>query len=129
MNKQFFIFILFSALCIFGAWSSALPETHSGTMNIEVDLSSQAKRQSTRLWLPFPVSDRNQLISDLEFAGDYSAIGVYTERTYGTPILYAEWPKDATSRKLTFSFIKDISFSDAPKMAFFRKWILKSVPC
>ncbi len=95
MIKQFFIFILFPALCIFGAWSPAWSEAHSGTMTIEVDLSSQAKGQTARLWLPYPVSDRNQLISDMETTGDYSAIGVYTDRTYGTPILYAEWPKDA----------------------------------
>jgi transglutaminase-like putative cysteine protease len=73
-------------------------------MTIEVDLSSQAKGQTTRLWLPYPVSDRNQLISDIEFAGDYSAIGVYRDRTYDTPILYAEWPGNAISRKLTFFF-------------------------
>jgi transglutaminase-like putative cysteine protease len=104
MIKKIFIYILFSALCIMGAWSPALSETHSGTMTIEVDLSSQAKGQTARLWLPYPVTDRNQLISDIETTGDYSAIGVYTDRTYGTPILYAEWPKDATSRTLAFSF-------------------------
>lgn len=104
MTRRFLILAVFTALCTFGVWSTAFSKNHSGTMTIEVDLSSQAKGQTARLWLPYPVSDRNQLISDIEFAGDYSAIGVYTDRTYDTPILYAEWPENAVSRKLTFSF-------------------------
>jgi len=71
---------------------------------MEVDLSAQAHGQIARLWIPYPVSDRDQLISDIQTSGDYFAIGVYTDRSYGTPMLYAEWPKDASSRKLKFSF-------------------------
>ena len=104
MVRRIVILFVFTALCTFGAWSTAYSKTHSGTITIEVELSSQAQGQTARLWLPYPVSDRNQLISDIEFAGDYSAIGVYTDRAYGTPILYAEWPGNDVSRKLTFSF-------------------------
>jgi transglutaminase-like putative cysteine protease len=84
--------------------SNALSKTHSGVIVMEVDLSGRAQGQTARLWIPYPVSDRYQLISDIQTSGDYSNIGVYTDRYYGTPILYAEWPKDATSRKLKFSF-------------------------
>lgn len=84
--------------------SNASSKTHSGVIVMEIDLSGRAHGQTARLWIPYPVSDRDQLISDIQTSGDYSNIGVYTDRYYGTPILYAEWPKDATSRKLKFSF-------------------------
>ncbi len=75
----------------------------SGAVVVEVDLSAQPLEQ-TRLWLPYPVSDRHQLISDLRIVGDYAAFEVTTDRQHGTPILYAEWPKEAKSRKLSLSF-------------------------
>lgn len=104
VNKSF-IALVIAVLCTFGMGATAFSKTHSGRIVMEVDLSAHAQGQTARLWLPYPVSDRNQLISNIEFAGDYSAIGVYTDRTYGTPILYAEWPENAVSRILTFSFM------------------------
>ena len=102
--KKNLIVALLTALFTCGICSSALSKTHSGIITVEVDLSVQAHGKTARLWIPYPVSDRDQLISDIQTSGDYSAIGVYTDRSYGTPILYAEWPQDATSRKLRFSF-------------------------
>ena len=106
MKKNLIVAFLV-ALFTCGICSNALSKTRSGVITMEVDLSAQAQGQTARLWIPYPVSDRDQLISDIQTSGDYSAIGVYTDRYYGTPILYAEWPKDATSRKLTFSFKVD----------------------
>jgi transglutaminase-like putative cysteine protease len=57
--------------------------------------------------VPYPLSDANQQIADIKVSGDFAASGVYADRTGGTPILYAEWPKDAVSRKLSFSFRAD----------------------
>ena len=102
--KKNLIVALLTVLFICVICSNALSKTRSGVIVMEVDLSARAQGQTTRLWIPYPVSDRDQLISDIQTSGDYSNIGVYTDRSYGTPILYAEWPKDATSRKLKFSF-------------------------
>ena len=102
--KKNLIVALLAVLFIFVICSNALSKSHSGVIVMEVDLSNRAQGQTARLWIPYPVSDRDQLISDIQTSGDYSNIGVYTDRSYGTPILYAEWPKDATSRKLKFSF-------------------------
>jgi transglutaminase-like putative cysteine protease len=40
----------------------------------------------------------------VRISGDYANSGFYADRVNGTPILYAEWPKNAASRKLTLSF-------------------------
>jgi transglutaminase-like putative cysteine protease len=71
---------------------------------MEFDLSAQKAGEEVRLWIPYPVSDRDQLIGRIRFAGDYAAVGVYTVPANGTPLLYAEWPRGATSRKLTLAF-------------------------
>jgi transglutaminase-like putative cysteine protease len=102
--KKNLIVALMAVLFICVICSNALSKTHSGVIVMQVDLSGRSQGQTARLWIPYPVSDRDQLISDIQISGDYSNIGVYTDRYYGTPILYAEWPKDATSRKLKFSF-------------------------
>ncbi|NTW88413.1 MAG: transglutaminase family protein [Desulfobulbaceae bacterium] len=79
-------------------------QSRSGVVTLTVDLSAQASGQDAKLWIPYPVSDAHQVISDIKVTGDFTSSGVYTDRSYGTPILYAEWPKDMKSRTLTFSF-------------------------
>ena len=79
-------------------------QSRSGIVTLTVDLSAQASGQDAKLWIPYPVSDAHQVISDIKVTGDFASSGVYTDRSYGTPILYAEWPKEVKSRTLTFSF-------------------------
>lgn len=53
---------------------------------------------------PYPLSDRDQLISTISVSGDYAESAVYSDQKYSTPILYARWDKGAASRKLTLTF-------------------------
>ncbi|MEZ0329678.1 MAG: transglutaminase-like domain-containing protein [Aquificaceae bacterium] len=76
----------------------------AGYVTLEVDLSNQEKGHEAKLWVPYPISDKYQLVTDIKVSGDYSQMAVYTDQANSTPILYAEWPKDAHSRKLTLSF-------------------------
>ncbi|HWR98922.1 MAG TPA: transglutaminase domain-containing protein [Candidatus Methanoperedens sp.] len=82
----------------------AVAAGRAGTVVLQVDLSAQPQGLEARLWLPYPVTDRHQTIADIRVAGDSASSGVYTDREHGTPILYAEWPKEAASRKLSLSF-------------------------
>jgi len=79
-------------------------QSRLGVVTLTVDLSAQAPGQDAKLWLPYPVSDAHQIISDIKVTGDFASSGVYTDRRFGTPILYAEWPKEVKSRTLTYSF-------------------------
>jgi transglutaminase-like putative cysteine protease len=101
MNRFFFAALLTACLTVHTAWGAA---QRSGTVTLDVNLSAQPKGKEARLWVPYPLSDANQRIEDVKLSGDYAASGVYADRANGTPILYAEWPKDALSRKLTLSF-------------------------
>ena len=76
----------------------------SGTITMEFDLSGHDSNEEAQLWIPYPFSDRDQLISKIYISGDYSESAVYSDQQYSTPILYARWDKGAQSRKLTLSF-------------------------
>lgn len=93
--------LLLCGLVTGSAWGAG---QRAGIVTLEVDLSAQAPGKEAKLWVPYPVSDHNQVVSDIRVAGDFASSGVYTDLTYGTPMLYAEWPTAAVSRKLVFSF-------------------------
>lgn len=98
--------------------SAALANGRSGVVTLEADLSAQEAGKEIKLWIPYPVSDRDQVVGDIKVSGDFASSGVYTDRVNGTPILYAEWPKEAASRKLTLSFAverQEVIRRDFPK--------------
>jgi transglutaminase-like putative cysteine protease len=79
-------------------------EQAAGTIVMEFDLSGHEPGGEARLWIPYPLSDADQLVTDISVTGDYAEAAVYSDRRYSTPMLYARWPEGAKSRKLTFSF-------------------------
>lgn len=90
--------------------SSSTPsfaKNHSGTITLSVDLSAHGAKDEAELWIPYPVSDQEQNITDVKISGNYAASAVYTDSTYSTPMLYARWEKGSPSRTLTFSFKAD----------------------
>ncbi|HEY5998967.1 MAG TPA: transglutaminase domain-containing protein [bacterium] len=84
---------------------SAAAASRSGIVTLEVDLTAQEPGAPARLWIPYPVSDRNQLVRDAHVGGDYTTAWVGTDRRHGTPTLYAEWSQGAPTRKLSLSFV------------------------
>lgn len=98
------ILCLLVVLTLTAMTPAAFAKSRAGVVTVEVDLSGQEKGKEVKLWLPYPVSDRDQVVGDIKLAGDYAASGVYTDRANGTPILFAAWPKEAAVRKLTLSF-------------------------
>jgi transglutaminase-like putative cysteine protease len=101
MRRVIVAVVLLCGLVAGSAWGGG---QRAGVVTLEVDLSAQPAGKEARLWIPYPVSDRSQIISDIKVAGDFASSGVYTDQNYGTPMLYAEWPSVAMSRKLFFSF-------------------------
>jgi len=100
MKKLLTALVVFSLLLSLPAWAAS----RSGQVTMEFDLSAQPAGEAVRLWIPYPASNQNQLVGQYRQDGDYAATGVYTVPANGTPLLYAEWPKDSKSRKLTLAF-------------------------
>lgn len=84
--------------------STASAKSHSGTVTVSVDLSAHENGKEAEIWVPYPISDKDQTITDVNISGDFTTSAVYTDNVYSTPMLYAKWSKEAKSRKLTFSF-------------------------
>lgn len=101
---KFRLFVVMLVMMIAAVASAA---NRTGIVTLDVDLSSPGIEKEAKLWIPYPVTDRHQKVSDIKVSGDFASSGVYTDEKYGTPILYAQWPATATSRKLSFSFAVD----------------------
>jgi transglutaminase-like putative cysteine protease len=114
MKKKLLLFVV--ALCT-TMTTAAFAASRSGIVTLDVDLSARDAAKETKLWVPYPVSDRHQKVGDVKVSGDFVSSGVYTDETHGTPILYAQWPAGVKSRKLSFSFSvdrKDIRQTNLP---------------
>ncbi len=73
-------------------------------VTIHVDLSGHGSDREARLWIPYPVSDQNQKITDISVSGTEKGWAVYTDRRWKNPMLYAYWAPGQRRRVLTFSF-------------------------
>lgn len=99
--KRLLLSMLALSLCVTpAAWA----KSRSGVVTVEVDLSKQEQGKETKLWIPYAVSGKQQAVTDVKVSGDFATSAVYTDKANGTPILFAQWGKDAASRKLTYSF-------------------------
>jgi len=107
-----------AALLILLPFSSQAASESSGTITMEFDLSNHPADQEVKLWLPYPLSDEDQVISDISVSGNYTESAVYSDRKYSTPMLFARWEKGTPSRKLVFSFHavrREVVKKDFPK--------------
>ncbi len=87
--------------------SSGMAKQRSGMVTFQIDLKAPEDAKDVRLWLPYPVSDRFQRISDIRWDGNYSEIAVYREPENGLLYLYARWKGQFKRRYLNFSFKAD----------------------
>jgi transglutaminase-like putative cysteine protease len=105
-NKSTFLSFVLMLLCACLA-TAASAKSHSGTITISVDLSAHEIGKEAELWIPYPVSDKEQSISNVNVSGDFAKSAVYADNSNSTPMLYAKWDKGAKSRQLIFSFKAD----------------------
>lgn len=75
-----------------------------GEVGFTVRVEAPEGSKDVRLWLPYPVSDDDQVISDVKIGGNFSRSAVYREEASDSFALYAEWTDPAKERFLTLSF-------------------------
>ena len=101
---RFSVIILLLIICPILPIASFAANSSSGTIVMEFDLSTKESGEETRLWIPYPLSDRDQLISEIKISGDFNESAIYSDQKFITPMLYARWDKNSPSRKLQLSF-------------------------
>lgn len=101
------------------AAAPAFARERKGTVTVAVALKAPAEANEVRLWLPYPMSERNQEVTGVRVSGNYTSSGDYREKDAGNAALYAEWKGPMAERKLTYSFAvtrKEMITRDFPKV-------------
>ena len=96
------IFLLFALY--FLMVEASISEERRGLVNIKVNLNSPEITQSAKIWLPYPVSNNEQLIEDINIKGNFINSAVYKEPESGVLYFFAEWEKAEQEKKLEFGF-------------------------
>jgi transglutaminase-like putative cysteine protease len=94
---------------------------HGGQRNAEitfqVKFSPSPETKQVRLWVPYPMSDQNQEITDVIMKGNYSYAGVFREGKALNNILYSEWQGVPEEKVMTYSFVvkrRDVTMNRRP---------------
>jgi hypothetical protein len=80
---------LLSTLCLLLLPQVSLAKERRGVVTVKVNLQAPADARRVDLWIPYPMSDENQEITEVIVSGNYSAMGVYREGKFGNNILHA----------------------------------------
>ena len=106
MHRTVPLFLALAFLVTGAATSPAALDAapRSGVVTMQFDLSHQPAGEEARLWIPYPVSDSHQRISEVRIAGTADETAVYTDQQFSTPMLHARWPAGKENRTLTFSY-------------------------
>jgi transglutaminase-like putative cysteine protease len=93
-----------SIVCLLLLPQESLAGERRGVVTVKVDLNAPADARRVDLWIPYPMSDENQEITDVSVSGNYSVVGVYREGNFGNNMLHAGWEGPAGRRTLTYAF-------------------------
>ena len=94
--------VLFCALFFFPGLSMA--KDRSGEVELVVTIAAPDDSKDVRVWIPYPVSDKVQDISNVRIKGNFTQSGVYGEKETGNLALYAEWTTPTKDRTITLTF-------------------------
>lgn len=97
------ILLVLSLLAFVSPVSAELKE-RKAEVAFKINLNAPAGSKNVRVWIPYPVSDKNQAVEDVKYNGNYTNVGVYREEEYGNALLYAEWSAPVSERVLTYTF-------------------------
>ena len=98
------ITVVLPLLLICGFISSTWARERSVIVTVEVYLKAPTEAKKVRLWLPYPLSDQNQRVTNVQLRGNYDATSVLREGVFGNTILFATWQGESPDRKLAYSF-------------------------
>lgn len=106
-KRRIYLLILLMIALLLPARSYAAGKERKGAVELTVTIDAPEGSKDVRLWLPYPVSDGHQTISDVRVSGNYTSEGIYGVPSTGALALYAEWSAPAKERRLTITFNAD----------------------
>ncbi|NOX20410.1 MAG: transglutaminase domain-containing protein [Nitrospirae bacterium] len=94
---------IITILIVFFFSSVANAKERKGIFTMNFSIKS-GKGHYTRLWIPYPMSDEFQRISDVKITGNYDNYAVYRSAEANAVYIYAEWKNPSQVPTLTFQF-------------------------
>ncbi len=91
-------------MAFFSIAISSDAKERSVEVTFRINLKAPENSKVIRLWVPYPVSDENQMVETVRIEGNDSSHGIYSEKAFGNSILYAEWQGEQKERTLTYIF-------------------------
>ncbi|MDR1574505.1 MAG: transglutaminase family protein [Treponema sp.] len=77
---------------------------HKGTVTFKVELLDAEKARSAKVWLPYPLSDASQTISNVNIKSDSQTHGIENDPKNGAVYLVASWENPGATPTLTLTF-------------------------
>lgn len=106
----------------------------NGVVTITITPSVNADSKTADVWLPYPLSNKAQQISDVAVTGNFASSAVYRDSDSGAMFLHAAWPAITEQPQMKLSFhvelksrkVASINESDMPIPAPIRERYLQS---
>ena len=76
-----------------------------GEVVLDISIDPGSNKSDTRLWLPYPVSDKDQTIEDMRIEGNFTESGIYSHGENGVLMLYAEWSKPVEKQRIRVAYV------------------------
>lgn len=84
--------------------TSAMAAPPSGTVTFQVTPTVEKSATDVKLWIPYPLSDATQTITNVSVSGNHATSGIYRDPASEAVYLYATWPKGTAKPALTLAF-------------------------
>ncbi len=95
---------LLATLCFALCFPLAAHAENSGTVSYAISLNTQNSAKTAHVYLPYPMSDHNQDITNMNISGNYTSSGVYHDPKTGATYLMASWKEIKSKPELNMSF-------------------------
>lgn len=88
----------------YSSFETLTPKVKQGDMSFNITIRTNENATQARLWIPYPISNEHQEITDYQIEGNYNYSGIFRESTSGTMLLYAEWQDPNQFPQLNLSY-------------------------
>src|SRR3989304_7134798 len=102
MVKKLILFSMFVVPLIL--FSTVYAKERQGDITFQITIEAPEESKDVRLWVPYPVSDKEQAIEDVKINGTFTKSAVRDQGKEGDRGIYAEWTKPSKERTLTLFF-------------------------
>lgn len=97
--------IMIAAACLIAlAAGQAAARERQMTVTMELNLNAPADAKLVRLWVPYPLSDIDQEITNVKVTGNFTSQVVHREGKNENTALLVEWEGPQKDRKLVYAY-------------------------